>query len=166
MVHNVVPPCMTGMVPVGCVGNEDAGEVNAAVKITGTFTGMLALGDCGAADRADAGVALLTTGILSGVVAVEVLKLLSPEYVAPTETDGAGRDEVMQTASRELPTMPTAGAKLPLHSGIGTGIVPPVFVKLTVPVGEIGEPDGAITALRVTGVSTVEIGRASCRERV
>ena len=43
MVHKVVPPCMTGMVPVGCVGNEDIGELNAAVKITGTFTGSVVL---------------------------------------------------------------------------------------------------------------------------
>ena len=89
MVHNVAPPCVTGTVPVGCVGNEDIGELNAAVKITGTFTVMLALGDWAAADRVYAGVALLTTGIFSGFD--EPVKLLSPEYVAITATDGAGK---------------------------------------------------------------------------
>ena len=65
------------------------GTSYAAVKITGTFTVMLALGDWAAADRVYAGVALLTTGIFSGFD--EPVKLLSPEYVAITATDGAGK---------------------------------------------------------------------------
>src|ERR1700761_6637093 len=87
MVHKVVPPCATVMVPGGCVGAEDVGELNAAVNTTGTFTVMLVLGDCGAAVSVYAGAALLMVGIFREFV--EVTKLVSPEYVAITAAAGA-----------------------------------------------------------------------------
>src|SRR5437867_2389157 len=41
--------------------------------------------------------------------------------------------------------------------------VPPLFVKLTVPVGAVAEPGVASVTV---AVQLVEIGRASCRDRV
>ena len=57
----------------------------------------------------------MATVKFNGVEAVEPLKFLSPEYVAPIETDGAAREDVVQIASRLLPTMPMVGAEVPLH---------------------------------------------------
>ena len=71
--------------------------------------------------------------------------------MAPIEADGATREEVEQTAARLLPTAPTEGAEVPLHPGILT----PFEVKLTVPVAIIGSPGGAITAFKVSGISTI-----------
>lgn len=93
--HRVAPPCATAMTPVGCVGAEETGVVNATVKTTGTLTVMLALGAAGAAESVYLGLSLATEEV---VEFVELTKFPSPVYVAFTKTDPAVSDDVTQEA--------------------------------------------------------------------
>jgi hypothetical protein len=153
MVHKVEAPCMTVIAPVGLVGAEDAGVVNPMLKTTGRFT----VGDTVVALSVYTGVSFATE--IPSAVASALLKLLSPEYVPPIETDPAGSDEVVQMASRVFPTLLTAGAEVPEHPVM----LAPFAVKLTVPVGVLGEPlEAPITPVRMTGVSTVGVVVPRC----